>query len=284
VEDPNASAYGASQIIEASDYQAYYRASTSAPANLIEWQTDAGRSAVAYPSLSAFRSSAANAGRETASVERSGGTVHPYFVDYPARNFLQNPASTDVWGRGATLPSEVLKAVYWPQTAPAQPSARIGAIEWRDKPSATACGPSAPVYHLRNPANGSHLYTTSVDEVNSASTQYNYTEHLGIAFKAAVGPATGLSPVHRLYNPQTFAYLWTISDDEKQSAMTSYGYTLEGIGYYASTTAGTCLVPIYRLVHMTESKHYYTASMTEKNSLVAQGWTDEGIKFYAGSP
>jgi len=282
VEDPGQTAYGAANILEANDYQAYYRPGTSAPANLIEWQKNTGSPAVAYASLSAYQT--ANPGREAQSVERVGGTSHPYFVDYPARNLLQNPASTDVWGRGAALPSEVLKAIYWPQTSPAQPSARIGAVEWRNKPSAP-CGPAAPVYHRRNPASGTHLYTTSLEEANNAATQYNYTEDLGIAFKAETGASTGLSPVYRLYNPQSFDYLWTISASERQSAMTTYGYTSdEGIGYYASTTAGTCLVPIYRLVHMEASKHYYTASVSEKNNLVATGWTDEGIKFYAGSP
>jgi len=129
VQDPNHQPlYHAGLIVDANDYQAYYRPSTSAPTILIDWQQNPGSDAIAYPSLSAFP--VANDGRESNSVEKWGETSHPYFVDYPNRNLAQNPASPDVWGRGATLPLKVLKAIYWPQTAPAQPSPRIGAIEW----------------------------------------------------------------------------------------------------------------------------------------------------------
>jgi parallel beta-helix repeat protein len=134
VEDPNPTAYGADLIVEANDYQAYDRPSTSAPASLIDWQRDAGSAAIAYPSLSAFQTE--NRCRESHSVERSGEGTPSYFIDHAGRNLAQNPASVDVWGRGATLPLEVLKAIYWPQTAPVQPSPRIGAIEWHGKASA----------------------------------------------------------------------------------------------------------------------------------------------------
>ncbi len=283
VEDPNPTLYGAGLIVDANDYQAYYRPGTSAPTNLLEWQRNPGSAAIAYPTLSGFKT--ANPGRESNSVERSGGTSHPYFVDYPNRNLVQSTASADVWGRGATLPLEVLKAIYWPQTAPSQPSARIGAIEWRGKPSAP-CGPATePVYHRRHPTSGDSLYTTMLSEAEGAAAWFGFTEDLGIAFRAATSSATGLSPVYRLYSPGTNSHFWTIDAGERQSAMTNYGYTTdEGIGYHASMTAGPCLVPLYRLVNMGTSKHHYTVSVAEKNSMAANGWTDEGLKFYVGAP
>jgi len=132
IEDGNHTLYGARRIVVAEDFQAYWRPSRTVPTALIDWETTAGTPAVAYPTLAAM---SAATGFETHAVERTGGATHPFFVDYTAKNLVQNPASTDVVGRGAALPLEVLKAVFWPATAPAQPSARIGAIEWAQKPA-----------------------------------------------------------------------------------------------------------------------------------------------------
>lgn len=121
-----AKTYAAALAVTQSDYQAYWRSSTTTPKAVIEWQKDAGTVA-SYASLTAFRTAIAE--RETSSIERAGGTV-PFFVDPAAKNFHQATSNTDVWGRGATLPSEVLRAVYWPATSPAQPAKRIGAIAW----------------------------------------------------------------------------------------------------------------------------------------------------------
>ncbi|WP_147446721.1 right-handed parallel beta-helix repeat-containing protein [Corallococcus sp. CA047B] len=283
VEDPNATAYGAPAILQAHDFQAYYRASTGAPATLIRFQRAANTSAASYASLTAFRT--ANPGREPQSVERGGGTRNPFFVNAATKNFTQDPASTDVWGRGQALPSEVLKAVYWPRTAPAQPSARIGAIEWRDKTVAAPCAVNAPVHHRRNPTSGDHLFTTMLSEAEDAARDWGYTDNLGVAFLASTTAATGLSPVYRLYSPTVLEHFWTIDAAEKQSAQSNYGYTQdEGIGFHAATASGPCWVPVYRLVHAATSRHTFTTSQAERASLVAGGWTDEGIKFHAGAP
>ncbi|HEX8537751.1 MAG TPA: metallophosphoesterase, partial [Cystobacter sp.] len=64
-----------------------------------------------------------------------------------------------------------------------------------------------------------------------------------------------------------------------------YGFTVdEGIGFYASATAGPCLVPVYRLLSPVTYRHLLTASSSERDLLKSQGWTDEGIRFYAAAP
>ncbi len=132
VEDTSSLAYGGLLIADRDDYNTYWRSSTAKPANVIGWQTKGKTGFVGYASLVAFRSGVS--GRETNSIERSGGGAPTFFVDYANHNFTQNTANGDVWGRGAALPAEVLKAIYYPSTAPAQPSARIGAVDWRGKP------------------------------------------------------------------------------------------------------------------------------------------------------
>lgn len=278
VEDVTATYYGAARIASANDYQAYWRPSTTAPPNLIEWQTNAGSGAVAYTSLSGYR--AAVTTRETNSVERVSSTP-AYFQDWAGKNYAQNQANTDVWGRGATLPAEVLKAIYWPSAAPSQPTARIGAIEWNGKPSVQSIMTSA-VYHLINPTTGDSLYTTSRSEADNAVVNYGYTDDRGIAFHAATSQLTGLSPIYRLMNPTTRAHLFTADSAEKTSAMTNYGFTAdEGIGFYASRSSGASMVPLYRLQHLGYFR--LIIDTTEKAQLVAAGWNDEGIKMYVGS-
>ena len=58
----------------------------------------------------------------------------------------------------------------------------------------------------------------------------------------------------------------------------------EGIGFYASMSAGTCLAPVYRLLSPVTNKHLLTLSTSERDLLKSQGWEDEGIRFYAAAP
>ncbi|HEX7665398.1 MAG TPA: right-handed parallel beta-helix repeat-containing protein [Polyangiaceae bacterium] len=288
VEDTSSVAYGGSLVADKDDYNTYWRKSTSAPTNLIGWQTKGKSGFVGYASLTSFKS--AVSGRETNSIERSGGTAPTFFVDYTAKNFTQNTSNTDVWGRGATIPSEVLNAIYWPSTSPTQPSARIGAIDWAGKSSSsggggggtgTTCSTSSPVYEVENPSTGAFLFTTSSSEVTSAKAS-GYTTNDGTAFHAFTASATGLTPVYRLLNPTSHDRLWTTSSSEASSAKSKYGYTTdEGIGFYAATASGSCFVAVHRLT--SGGKHTYTTDTAEVSSLVAAGWDDEGIHFYASA-
>src|SRR5262249_22958331 len=117
----------------------------------------------------------------------------------------------------------------------------------------------------------------------TAATKYGYTDDLGVAFHAATALTSGRGPVYRLYNPTTHDHFWTMSTTERQAAMTTFGYTTdEGTGFYASASAASCLVPVYRLYQGASHAHLFTTSAAQRDSLVAAGWTAEGIKLYAG--
>jgi parallel beta-helix repeat protein len=287
VADNNASLYGAKRIVSSEDFQAYWRSSPNAPQTLINWQPNPGSRAIAYRTLADMRA-AANMGADPGSthydvhsVEFPSGAIHPFFVDYARKNFVQNPGSPEVWGNGAALPIEVRTAVYWPETSPAQPSPRIGAIEWAQKPAVNTCPLAAPVYHRRHPTTGDRLLTASVREANNGAAM-GYTVDHGIAFNAAIVSRAGLVPVFRLFNPSSKLHFWTISAGEKAAAAASFGYTVdEGIAFHASPTTGPCLTGVYRL--QSAGNHVYTVSTAERNLLVAAGWVDEGIRFYVGS-
>lgn len=128
VEDQNATQIGAAVMVSRSLHQAFWRASPSSPASLVDWQRNAGAAAVPYATLAAFI--AANPTYEAGSIERSGGAL-PFLVDPAAGDYRQVTSAAEVWGAGAPLPPEVLRAVGWPATGAAQPSpARVGAVDW----------------------------------------------------------------------------------------------------------------------------------------------------------
>jgi parallel beta-helix repeat protein len=291
VEDVSAALYGAARIASTEDYQAYWRPNPTTPATLIDWQIAPGSAATSYSRLvsgagilgmrDAVEAAYPDADYEAHSVERMGGATHPFFVDYAGKNFGQSPVSPDISGRGAALPSEVLKAVYWPETSPAQPIRRIGAIEWAGKP-VIACPLTVPVYHRGNPTTGDHLLTTSADEaavLGAAPSPVGYPSDHGVAFAASPVAQAGVVPVFRLYNPTRKLHFWTTSASERDAAAASLGYTTDqGVGFYAAPTATACTTGVYRL--QSAGNHVYTVSTAERDLLVAAGWVDEGVRFY----
>ena len=73
-----------------------------------------------------------------------------------------------------------------------------------------------------------------------------------------------------------------MSASEKEPAARN-GYTKdEGIAFYAAGSPGPCLVPVYG--YQRRSIHRLAASVDERNTLLGEGWSQEGPRFYAGAP
>lgn len=71
----------------------------------------------------------------------------------------------------------------------------------------------------------------------------------------------------------------TTSETELKATMYTYGWFNEGIGFYASRTAKSGALPVYRM--RLDNRHYYTADQAEYATLKnTAGWADEGIIFY----
>ncbi len=101
---------------------------------------------------------------------------------------------------------------------------------------------------------------------SSASTNY------------ASSPCTipAFTEVGRLYNPDTSDYLFTTSQAEACSAV-KLGYIWDGVVMKNDAGNGGT-VPVYRLRY--SSTHVYAVSTTQRDELVASGFSDEGIVFY----
>jgi len=146
--------------------------------------------------------------------------------------------------------------------------------------SACAAAPTS-VYHRVNPTTSASLYTTSASEATNAGAKYGFTDDRGTPFYVAAAPTTGYLPVYRLYNGVTGDFFWTIDESERFAAKSTYGYADQGINFYASKTAQTCLVPIYRYVNASLKKHRFAVTTSQRDALAAAGWTNEGIHLYA---
>ncbi|KAJ6568416.1 hypothetical protein DFH09DRAFT_917839 [Mycena vulgaris] len=97
----------------------------------------------------------------------------------------------------------------------------------------SSSGPlTIPLYRLANPTTGSHLYTTSMAEVNSSST-FNGYHYESIAAYVYPTQLCGSQPIFRLFNPTTLDHFYAMSASEKNTAKSSQGYTSdEGSPFY----------------------------------------------------
>lgn len=137
---------------------------------------------------------------------------------------------------------------------------------------------TTPVYQRNADATGRTLLTTKASEAVSAA-KYGFTTDKGTPFYASSTPATGLVPIHRIYKASNNDFVWMPAGTELNIAVSKYGYVDQQVDFYASTTpSGTCTSPVYRL--QKDGKHEFTVSKSQRDSMLASGWTEGSIAFY----
>ncbi|MCA1648161.1 MAG: hypothetical protein LC797_22780 [Chloroflexi bacterium] len=133
------------------------------------------------------------------------------------------------------------------------------------------------LYRLKK--DGTHLFTVSAAERDSAVSQYGWSLE-GTALCLPLGADPKFAAVYRLNKGNEFLY--TASAGERDSAVATYGYVYQGPAFLASMTSGTGLTPVHRLRNSFE--HMYMQDPGELASAVSTyGYVDEGIAFYAPS-
>ena len=103
----------------------------------------------------------------------------------------------------------------------------------------------------------------------------------------AVETAPATSPVYRFWSSTKKSHFYTISITERDSVIANYDdaeWLYEGPAYvaYPSQVAGSS--PLYRFWSQRYQGHFYTASVTERDAVVANypddEWSYEGIAYY----
>lgn len=138
-----------------------------------------------------------------------------------------------------------------------------------------------PVSLIVKPSNDASIATPS-DEEAASSAQRGFTDNQGALFDASTAPKPGLVAVNRLYRGGLLQdYAYTTASAEVESAGRIFSYTDEGNAFYASVTKSDCLIAVSR--YRKGLRHRLATSET-KAELAADGWTNEGVFFYAAPP
>ncbi|WP_375429714.1 metallophosphoesterase [uncultured Friedmanniella sp.] len=154
------------------------------------------------------------------------------------------------------------------------------APDLRPSPAAAAvviCGDlSEPVLQRVDPATGSGLLTVWPREAAGAA-KYGFTADLGPVFRASRTADLGLVAVRRLYAVRTGDYVYATGPDEI-ARFEAAGYADQTASFYASVTPASCLSGVERYVK--DGRHRFALTGTAA-ALSGDGWTSEGVQFYA---
>lgn len=128
------------------------------------------------------------------------------------------------------------------------------------------------------------IFTILFSQEKPAEAGYHYE---GPTFYAETTTSSTNFPVYRFYNRKSDKHFFTISEEERdllQNKHPEWGHVFEGIGFYASTTPQSGLVPVYRLYNQKTDNHLFTLSEDEKVFITIShpdwGYINEGIVMY----
>lgn len=163
---------------------------------------------------------------------------------------------------GETTPEEQLPESKEPE--PQEPESQ--------EPEPQPVVETATTYHLVNPYNGEHLYTTSYNE---------FKTNVGLGWQeksSAKVPEKSAHPVYRLYNEYTHEHHYTM-DRNEYNTLSDLGWNGEGVMFYSDEAMGT---PVYRYFKGVEGEgtHVYVEKAEDIAYYESLGWRSEGISWY----
>ena len=143
-----------------------------------------------------------------------------------------------------------------------------------------------PVYRFYNRVNGSHFYTDSAAERDmvNATWPHIYTDEGPTYY---LNPLNNTTPLTRLYNKQVGSHFYTVNPAEAANAVATWPnvFSSDGPTYEVNPAPVVNSLPVYRFYNMQNGSHFYTASETEKNHVIAT-WPHiyalEGPAFWIG--
>ncbi|PSL36617.1 calcineurin-like phosphoesterase family protein [Labedella gwakjiensis] len=146
--------------------------------------------------------------------------------------------------------------------------------------TATCSSMHQPVRQSVNPTSRQSLITFSSTEIQKADEVWGFTERRGDVFDASPKEKDGLVPVYRMYQDERFVWIPRVEgSSEWQKAQSKYGYQAQAIEFWASPTAIDCGVAVHRMYK--KGVFRMEADAGRISDLVADGWADQGPKFWA---
>ena len=201
----------------------------------------------------------------------NGENVMPGTVP-PEENKTDKPAADETANEPKTDETTTETVIGEADKESSPPEVKTETAAEEDSPETIPAIRNISVYRLYNPGTGEHFFTVSSGERESLLNR-NWKDE-GIAFSV---PETSETPVYRLFNPETGEHFFTASETEKAGKIEE-GFGNEGIAWYADSTNSRM---VYRLTdHRRKgASAHYTADLSEKETLVAEGWEEEVTGF-----
>ena len=142
-----------------------------------------------------------------------------------------------------------------------------------NSPSNTDSPTGTPLYRFIDRADGSHLFTNNLKEIDAITgARFSYE---GIGFNT---PNNGTQALYRFYNSSKDSHFYTASEGEKNALVApSSGYAFEGTAgnVLASGSVVTTSTPVYRLFNAGSGRHLFTIDQLESCLLYTSDAADE---------
>ncbi|NTW29251.1 MAG: tandem-95 repeat protein [Coriobacteriia bacterium] len=138
-------------------------------------------------------------------------------------------------------------------------------------PASASAATRAPVYRFYNLQNGSHFYTASADERDTVIATYSVYKFEGAAYTINTSNPDNSAPLYRFYNKKNGSHFYTVSASERDTVIATWPdiYSYDGPAYNVCATNVTGSTPVYRFYNVTNGSHFYTASDTERDAVIA---------------
>ncbi len=147
-----------------------------------------------------------------------------------------------------------------------------------------------PVYRFLNRRTNVHFYTASEAERRTVQTTLASTYSLeGVAYALDTSATANSSPLYRFFDKKRGVHFYTASEAEKDTVITTLGdvYQYDGVVTYISLTPEPGTQPVYRFYNFVKGVHFYTASLAERDMVVAklgETFRYEGVAYHFQPP
>lgn len=153
-------------------------------------------------------------------------------------------------------------------------------------------GVAALVYSMKTSftaAEVKDIILTSGDTISSLNGKTETGKRVNLynaTVKAYIKARQPNFSAYRFYRKDASIHFYTASESEIYNILANdrlNNWVFEGVAYNAFSSSNSLTIPLYRFYRTDAAVHFYTASETEKNSIIANGgstWNFEGIAYY----
>ncbi|KDR69047.1 hypothetical protein GALMADRAFT_1353024 [Galerina marginata CBS 339.88] len=182
-----------------------------------------------------------------------------------------------------TIPTLLISLILSCFSATCAPAPEVHDLSVERRTANTCGDPSTSeiYYEAFSPSRTAHLLQRHSAFVSDDSVLGEDFQIQAASFRAWRTQQTGTSPLYRLAAAGSPPpdYVFAVSTDANPSTVSGFATAPFIIGYvYATQICDS--IPLYVVSVSSSRDHYYTVDADERDELVNDGWTDQGIAAY----